>query len=147
MLVSACLLGINCKYSGGNNRDERVCGLIKNHKIIPICPEQLGGLTTPRLPCEIQEKEGKRFVYRNDGIDLTAEFIKGAEETLEIAKLFSQHTAILKSKSPSCGSQNIYDGSFSGKVVEGEGFTAKLLKENGIIVYDEENYFVNNVDR
>jgi len=147
MLVSACLLGLNCKYSGGNNYNKKVAELINVYRIIPVCPEQMAGLCTPRPACEVEENNNIRRVISNEGIDLTESFIHGAEEVLKIAKLYNVKIAILKSKSPSCGSNFIYDGTFSGELIEGEGITAELLRKNGIKVYDEMNYFIENIDR
>lgn len=147
MLISACLLGINCKYNGESNYNQRIVDLTKDEKVIPVCPEQLGGLTTPRLPCEIVILNGERRVIRNDGIDVTEAFQKGAEETLNLAKMFNENIAILKTKSPSCGSCQIYDGTFSGRVIEGSGLTAELLTDNHIRVFDEDNYIPEIVDR
>lgn len=118
ILVSACLLGVNCKYNGKNNENENVKKLAEEYELIPICPEQLGGLPTPRVPSEIVEIDGisnnkERKVINKEGIDVTETFIKGAEETLKIAKLYNIKKAILKSKSPSCGNRKVYDGSFS----------------------------------
>lgn len=146
MLVSACLLGMNCKYSGGNNYNEKVTELIKKYKIIPVCPEQMGGLCTPRPACEIEKNHSVKRIISKDGVDLTESFLHGAEETLKIAKLFNVKIAILKSKSPSCGSKYIYDGTFSGVLVEGTGITAEMLRKNGIKVYDEHDFFIENVD-
>ncbi len=147
MLISACLLGINCKYNGESNYNQRIVDLTKDEKVIPVCPEQLGGLTTPRLPCEIVILNGERRVIRNDGIDVTEAFQKGAEETLKIAKMFNENIAVLKTKSPSCGSCQIYDGTFSGRVIEGSGLTAELLTDNHIRVFDEDNYIPEIIDR
>ena len=147
MLISACLLGINCKYNGESNYNQRIVELTKNERVIPICPEQLGGLTTPRLPCEIVVLNGERRVIRKDGVDVTEAFLIGAEETLKIAKMFNESIAILKTKSPSCGSCQIYDGSFSGRVIEGSGLTAELLADNNIRVFDENNYSPEIIDR
>ncbi|WP_373899033.1 DUF523 domain-containing protein [Haloimpatiens sp. FM7315] len=145
ILVSACLCGINCKYSGGNNIKEDILKLLKEGKAIPVCPEQLGGLKTPRMPSEIisgsgsDVLKGKAKVMNSKGVDLSFEFIKGAEETLKIAKIVGAKKAILKSNSPSCGFGFIYDGSFSGSRVKGNGVTAELLLENGIeVICDEE---------
>jgi uncharacterized protein YbbK (DUF523 family) len=141
MLVSACLLGLNCKYSGGNNRDERVVRLLEKENLVPVCPEQLGGLETPRIPCEIvREGDAKRVVNR-EGVDLTGIFIRGAEETLKIAKLLKEDSILLQPRSPSCGCRQVYDGTFSGKLIEGEGIAAEFLRKNGIEVYDTEEYF------
>lgn len=140
ILVSACLLGVNCKYSGGSNKNEKLMEYIKAAAFIPVCPEQLGGLTTPRLPAEIIEAADKTKVVNSEGKDVTLQFETGAEETLKIAKLYDCKYAILKEKSPSCGSIHIYDGSFQGKLKEGKGITAALLEKNGIKVYNEDNF-------
>ncbi len=140
ILVSACLLGTNCKYSGGNNFTPKVLELMKEHTLIPVCPEQLGGLTTPRKPVEIQEGDGTMVLaghakaMNSIGEDVTEQFVKGAHETLNIAKLYNCTAAILKAKSPSCGCGIIYDGTFSGKLKEGSGVTAQLLQDNKIAV-------------
>ena len=131
-LISACLAGVNCKYDGGNNEDEKVLELVKAGKAILVCPEQLGGLPTPRLPAEIVEINGERKVIATDGTDVTAQFLKGAEEALKIAQMMNIKKAILKSRSPSCGYGRIYDGSFSKTLKDGSGFTAELLEKNGI---------------
>jgi len=146
--VSACLLGINTKYSGSSNVTRSLPELMKSneHVLIPVCPEQLGGLTTPREPAEIQEGtaadvlEGKAAVLNKAGQDVTEQFVKGARETLRIAELYCCKAAILKSKSPSCGCGKVYDGSFSGKLIDGNGVTAQLLLDNGIQVMDENNF-------
>ena len=130
ILVSACLLGTNCKYSGGNNYSEEVIEFLSNYEIIPVCPEQLGGLPTPRPASEIIGDK----VINNEGNDVTQEYTKGAEETLKIAKLLGVKKALLKAKSPSCGNGKIYDGTFSGTLIDGDGITTKLLKENNIEV-------------
>lgn len=135
ILVSACLLGINCKYSGENNISEKVKALMDEHVLIPVCPEQLGGLTTPRNKAEIID--GK--VIDEKGNDVSLEFLRGAEEVLDIAKMYGINEAILKEGSPSCGSNFIYDGTFSGVKIEGMGLTAKLLSDNGIRVVSDEN--------
>jgi len=133
-IVSACLAGINCKRDGGSKPCQKIIELVKQGKAIPICPEQLGGLTTPRTPAE--QKNNK--VLTKDGKDVTAQFEKWAKEALQIAKLFNCKEAILKSKSPSCGSGKVYDGTFSGKLIDGDGVTVKLLKENYIKVFTED---------
>ena len=134
ILVSACLLGINSRYCGGGCLNEDVVHLAKDHSLIPVCPEQLGGLPTPRKPDEI--RSGR--VYEKSGKDNTEEFTRGAEETLRIAILLGADMAILKQNSPSCGSSMIYDGTFSGKKIPGSGITAALLIKNGIRVISEE---------
>ena len=135
LLVSACLLGVKCRYDGQSRPDEKVLGLLKNHVLVPVCPEQLGGLSTPRCPCEIQ---GDRVMSR-DGDDRTAEYEKGALEALRLCRLFSCEAAILKAKSPSCGLGCVYDGTFSGTLRPGDGVTAGLLKNSGVPVYTEKN--------
>lgn len=133
VLVSACLLGLNCKYDGENNRNEKVLEYIKDKEVIPVCPEIFGGLQTPRIPSEIVGDK----VLNREKIDVTKEYQKGAEETLYLAKLFNVKKALLKESSPSCGSNTIYDGTFSKNKKEGMGITAKLLKENGIEIISE----------
>lgn len=134
ILVSACLLGLRCRYNAQPVTNERVLALAKAHTLIPVCPEQLGGLPTPRPPAE---RNGERVVC-NDGTDVTGAFIRGAEETLLLARTLGCRTAILKARSPSCGHGRIYDGTFSGALVPGSGCTAELLAGNGIAVYTEE---------
>ncbi len=133
ILVSACLLGINCKYNGLNNKNDKVLEFIKDKEIIPICPEIMGGLSTPRNPSEISN--GK--VITKEGKDVTSNYIKGAKETLYLAKLLNVKKALLKSHSPSCGKGKIYDGSFSSTLVNGDGITAKILKDNDIEVIND----------
>ena len=141
ILVSGCLVGLNCKYSGGNNYDERIFNLVKAGKVIPICPEQLGGLKTPRNPAEIQEKDGGRKVITYEGEDVTKEYYRGAEEVLALAKKLDVKEVILQPRSPSCGKGIIYDGTFSKTKVEGNGIAADLLIKNGIKVYMPDEYF------
>lgn len=143
IIVSACLCGMNTRYDGENNSNEKVKKFLKAGKAIAVCPEQLGGLCTPRPPYEISGGDGKTVLEGNakvltkDGIDGTSYFIKGAEETLKIALEFGVTSAILKAKSPSCGFRKIYDGSFSKSLIEGNGVTAELLKRNGIKILTE----------
>lgn len=145
-LVSACLCGINCKYNGKNNINLYFMELMQEGAVIPVCPEQLGGLPTPRLPAEINAGSGQDVLAGNskvinkNGEDVSDNYIRGAYETLKIAKLIGVEIAILKSRSPSCGSKYIYDGSFSYKLRQADGVTAALLKENGIRVMDEDEY-------
>ncbi|MCY6371328.1 DUF523 domain-containing protein [Clostridium ganghwense] len=137
-LVSACLAGVNCRYNGGNSKHKTICELVKEGKAIPICPEQLSGLPTPRACCEIIiDESGNKKIMSEGGQDFTKEFIEGAEKTLEIARIIGVEEAILQSRSPSCGYGCIYDGTFSGNFKEGYGFTAELLAKNGIEVYTE----------
>jgi uncharacterized protein YbbK (DUF523 family) len=136
VVVSACLAGIPCRWDGRPRPCDKVIELVKAGTAIPVCPEQLGGLTTPRPPSEIV---GER-VLSKDGADVSREFERGARVVLEIASRYDCREAILKSKSPSCGSGRIYDGTFTGKMVAGDGVTALLLKKNGVAVYTEENF-------
>ncbi len=133
MLVSACLLGVCCKYSGGSNRCSRVLELAKRVRLVPVCPEQLGGLPTPRVPAECRGA----CVVNRDGQDVTEAYERGAQAALELAQLLGCTGAILKSRSPSCGVGEIYDGSFSGRTVPGNGVTARKLLEHGIPVFRE----------
>ena len=143
ILVSACLLGLNTKYNGGNNLDSKVVELKDNFILIPVCPEQLGGLSTPRKPAEIVNGTGrdvlsKRALVKTDmGTDVTDNYIKGALETLKIAKLLNIHYGIFKEGSPSCGVNTIYDGSFSHTRISGSGVTVDLLKANNIEIFSE----------
>jgi len=134
-LCSACLLGIKCRYDGKDACNKKVIMLLKTEILIPVCPEQLGGLPTPREPAEI--REGR--VITRYGVDVTENFKRGAEEVLKIAKLFGIREAILKQGSPSCGCGRIYNGTFSGKTIKGDGITAALLKKHGIKVITEED--------
>ena len=126
ILVSACLVGINCKYNGGNNYNEKIFNMVKNGEAIPLCAEQLGGLTTPRIPVEIKMINGKKHALNKEG--------KGAKEILELAKKLNIKKAILQPRSPSCGVGKIYSGNFDGQLVDGNGFLAEILIENGIEV-------------
>lgn len=134
IFVSACLLGINCKYNGGNNFNQKIFNLVKEGKAIPICPEQLGGLKTPRKPSEIKVIDGKRYVINNEGEDVTENFEKGANEVLELARKLNIKKAVLQPRSPSCGVNKIYSGNFDKQLVDGNGITADLLIKNGIEV-------------
>lgn len=140
ILVSACLYGQNCKYDGTNNllKDPIFMHLKNEGRLVCVCPEQLGGLSTPRVPCEI--KDGK--VFNKEGKDVTQSFNEGAQKALEIAKKNNVRVAIFKESSPSCGSKRIYDGTFSNEKISGMGICARLLIENGIPVFNEnEVYF------
>lgn len=134
-LVSACLLGINCKYSGGNNRCTQVLALTERAWLVPVCPEQLGGLPTPRPAAECQGSS----VYNREGRDVTREFQRGAEAALAFSRLFHCEGAILKARSPSCGVGAIYDGTFTGTVIPGDGVTARFLREAGVPLYTEDS--------
>ena len=135
ILVSACLLGKNCKYNGGNNLNQIVLDFIEGHEVIGVCPEQLGGLSTPRLQAEIVDG----VVTNKEGVSVDAEFRKGAQAALTAALENKVDLAILQSRSPSCGVKEIYDGSFSGKKIKGQGVFAKLLSARGIKVLDAED--------
>lgn len=134
ILVSACLLGAMCRYDGKSNGLAGLERLQETATFLPFCPEVYGGLPTPREPSEI--KDGK--VCSKSGRDVTAQFEKGAQEALRMAKLLGCSAAILKERSPSCGSHQIYDGTFQGKRIEGRGVTAALLEKNGIRLFNEE---------
>lgn len=133
ILVSACLLGVACRYDGKSKPNKDVIALMDKYNLIPFCPEVTGGLPTPRHPSEIV---GDR-VLNNIGVDVTAQYKKGAEEALRIAKMYNCKYAILKEKSPSCGKGKIHNGKFDDGYVSGDGITAKLFKENGIEVLGE----------
>lgn len=133
-LCSACLLGVMCRYDGKSKPDKKVLKLAKKEILIPICPEQLGGLPTPREKSE--RLNGK--VLTESGKDITENFERGAKEALRIAQFFEIKEAILNSESPSCGSGKIHDGTFSGKIIKGDGVTTELLKKNGIRVTPQE---------
>ena len=131
-LVSACLLGENCKYSGGNNYDQAVVDFVQGHQVIPVCPEVLGGLPIPRSPAELVDG----VVINKAGISVDAQFRAGAEKALAIAKQNGAELAILQSRSPSCGVKEIYDGSFTGKKIPGQGVFAEMLQQAGIPMLD-----------
>ncbi len=135
IMVSACLLGENCKYSGGNNRDECVLAYVAGHEVIPVCPEVMGGLPTPRPPAEIVNGEA----INREGVSVDREYRRGAAKALEIAKREKVDLAILQSRSPSCGVKQIYDGSFSGTRIPGQGIFAGELIKNGFAVLDRED--------
>ncbi len=133
IIVSACLLGNNCKYDGSNNKNDKVLEYIKDKYVIPICPEVMGGLATPRIPAEIRDNA----VVTKDNEDITDNFVRGANEVLYLAKIFKVKKALLKAKSPSCGVGEIYDGTFTHTAIMGDGFTTRLLKSNDIEVFTE----------
>jgi len=132
IMVSACLLGENCKYSGGNNRDEKVLAFLEGHEVFPVCPEVMGGLSVPRSPAEIVSGE----VVSREGVSVDREFRLGAHKALDIALREKIDLAILQPRSPSCGAREIYDGTFSGRRIPGSGVFAALMKENGFAVMD-----------
>jgi len=134
ILCSACLLGIKCRYDGKSKANKKIIELSKKEILIPVCPEQLGGLPTPREPAE---QRGKKVITKS-GKDVTKNFKMGAKQVLKLAKLFGIKKAILKQKSPSCGCGQIYDGTFSDKVIKGNGVTTALLKREGIKITSDD---------
>lgn len=133
ILISACLLGLRCRYDGASKPHPLAGELAKRHTLVPVCPEQLGGLATPRPPAE---RQGERVVA-NTGADVTEQYRRGAEEALRLCRLFGCEAAVLKERSPSCGHGTVYDGTFTGTLAAGHGVTAELLAAHGIPVYGE----------
>lgn len=140
VLISACLVGEDCRYDGGCFENNALMELIRAGVGIPFCPEVAGGLSTPRVPCEIVPHTTPPQVVNKEGVDQTEAFVKGASMAVSLCKEKNITHAILKSRSPSCGSFSVYDGSFSGSLTEGEGLTARALREAGIHVLNEENW-------
>ena len=148
--MSACLLGVNCNYKGGCSfdfsKDSRFwLKLCSKYNIIPICPEQQGGLPTPRIPSELLDTAenialGKGKIINKEGTEVTQNFVKGANEIYRLARLYKVQFAVLKSKSPSCGVKTVYDGTFSGVLLEGQGYTAYLLSKLNIKLFDESDF-------
>ncbi len=148
ILVSSCLLGEDVRYDGNNSSiafnpkfsfslKELFMDILCDNEIYSFCPEVAGGLTIPRIPAEIV-KNDKPFIVKNqEGLDVTINFLLGAKKALDICKEENIKVALLKSKSPSCGNKQIYDGTFSSNLIDGQGLTAKLLEENGITVFNE----------
>jgi len=145
VLISACLLGLNTRYDGKSTKDKKIIEYInsKDNEVFPLCAEQLGGLSTPREPSEIEEGftskdviEGKGKIYTKSGVDVTKFFLKGAYQVLNFCKEFNITHAILQDRSPSCGYSQIYGGTFKGNLVEGTGITAQLLIDNGIKILE-----------
>ena len=136
LLISACLLGVSCRYDGKSKplSDGKFLRLWKKYTLVPVCPEQLGGLTTPRSPAE---HVGDR-VLTQSGADVTEQYNRGARETLRLARIFGAKKALLKARSPACGCDEIYDGTFTGTLTHGSGTAAELLRKKGIAVYTEE---------
>ena len=135
ILVSACLVGDNCKYNGGNNLNQKMMDFLKSHEMIKVCPEVLGGLATPRAPAEIVD--GK--VMNTEGKNITKEFTLGAQKAFEIVQKENPDLIILQSRSPSCGIKQIYDGTFSGNKIPGHGLFAELCIKAGYKVLDIED--------
>jgi len=133
LLISACLLGAACRYDGRSKTHPDVAELTRRFELVPVCPEQLGGLPTPRTP---SERRGEQVVMA-DGTDVTAQYRRGAEEALRLCRLLGCEAAVLKERSPSCGKERIYDGTFTGVLTDGWGVAAELLRQSGIPVYGE----------
>ena len=139
-LVSACLAGVNCRYDGGNCYNKDIYEMVNKGLAIPICPEIIGGLPTPREPMETMDNNVYTKIIDKDGNNYTELMLKGADECLRFAKLNNVKVAILKSKSPSCGFGQVYNGEFNGSLIKGNGITSELLAKNGIKIYNEYNY-------
>lgn len=133
VLVSACLLGVGCRYDGQSKAYPLLDELCRRHEAVPVCPEIMGGLPTPRTPAE---RQGERVVTKN-GVDVTAQYRRGAEEVLLLARKLGCTVAVLKERSPSCGSGRVYDGTFTGTLTEGFGVAAEVLRAAGIRVLGE----------
>lgn len=139
-IISACLLGVRCRYDGGDSRNEIAIKQTRTDELIPVCPEEAGGLPTPRPAAEIvggdgdAVLDGKAKVMTDDGVDVTEAFLKGAHHALQVAQSHGATHVILKARSPSCGCGDIYDGTFSGTLTSGDGVTTALLKRHGITV-------------
>lgn len=136
ILVSACLLGVGCRYDGASKPNEKILAWLDRFEWIPVCPEILGGLPTPRIPAERRE-DG---VFTQDGREVTEQYLRGARETLRLAELYGAKVAVLKARSPSCGRDEIYDGTFSRTLVPGQGIAAELLTRAGLTVFTEEDF-------
>lgn len=137
ILISSCLLGLNCRYDGQSKTYSQIDKIIEKYELIPFCPECYGGLPTPRDPAEIQKFDNTLKVITNKGNDVTKEYISGANSALKLCEKLGIKVAVLKAKSPSCGRDKIYDGTFSSNLKNGNGVTSDILLKNGIIVYNE----------
>lgn len=133
ILISACLLGCKCRYDGASKAHPGALRLAEATALIPICPEQLGGLPTPRPPAE---RRGDAVVTKS-GVDVTAQYCRGAEEAVRLARMFGCEAAVLKERSPSCGCKEVYDGTFTKTLIPGEGVAARALRSAGLAVYGE----------
>lgn len=140
IIVSACLAGCECRYDGKSNEVAKIKKMVLENKAIALCPEVLGGLSTPRIPCEIVLSENKRKIIGQDQNDYTQEFLKGAEVFSNVAKALNATVVILKANSPSCGYGNIYDGSHTRTLTKGNGFTAEMLLDMDIKILNETNF-------
>lgn len=134
--MSACLLGTCCTHDGGHNRSDAVLTLADRYRLVPVCPEVVGGLPTPRPAAEIQP-DGR--VVTEDGVDVTSAYDRGADQALAVARRAGATTAVLKARSPSCGSKEVYDGTFTHTRRSGRGVTARRLAEAGLVVVDEDD--------
>lgn len=147
ILISACLAGLNVRYNGTNSLDEKIQKLVLENKAVTVCPELMGGFSTPREPAEIvggngqDVLDGNATVVESSGRDVTELYLKGAYATLQKALEVGATHVILKEYSPSCGSEKIYNGAFNGTKLAGEGITTALLRRNNIVVLSEENFF------
>ena len=133
ILVSACLLGVSCRYDGQSKQYPEIEELCRHHQVVPVCPEIMGGLPTPRTPAE---RHGTQVITKTGG-DVTEQYRRGAQQVLHLAQMLGCSVAVLKERSPSCGSGEIYDGTFSGALTDGWGVAAQLLRENGVRVVGE----------
>lgn len=133
ILVSACLLGVSCRYDGQSKQYPLVEELCRRHQVVPVCPEIMGGLPTPRTPAE---RQGAQVITKTGG-NVTEQYCRGAQQVLHLAQMLECDVAVLKERSPSCGSGVIYDGTFTGTLTDGWGVAAQLLRENGIRVLGE----------
>jgi uncharacterized protein YbbK (DUF523 family) len=154
IIVSSCLVGINSRYDQKSNSHPQLIEEMSSGGLLPLCPEQLGGMPTPRIPCEVRggtagellqqyhQEDGDSLVrvINRAGRDVTAQFVKGAEEVARLADFYGVRAAVLKARSPSCGCGRVYDGSFSRQLIEGNGVTAELLLQHGVTVITEEDY-------
>ena len=140
VIVSACLIGENCKYNCKNNKNENIINFLKDKEVILVCPEVMGGLSTPRLKSEILANEKDLKVINESNEDVTDYFVKGAIKSLKKAIENDVKLAVLKEKSPSCGFRKIYNGNFDGTKVDGSGVFARMLMENNIKILTEEDF-------
>ena len=143
IMVSACLLVENCKYNGRNNRNEKLLQLLSDHNVIPVCPEVLGGLPTPRISAEIVNGE----VKNREGVSVNTAFRQGAEKALQIAMQETPDLIILQSRSPSCGVNRVYDGTFSGRLIPGQGIFAAMAREAGFSVIDVDDFLKDGISQ
>lgn len=139
IVVSACLAGVACRYDGRALPHPLVLELVRRRQALPLCPEQLGGLPTPRPPCEAVPQASGRRVLTADGVDVTEALAAGAAQAFELVRMAGCWRAILKSRSPSCGAGLVYDGSFTGRLAPGDGLFAALLRHHGVALLTDED--------